>query len=502
MATTPETAPTTTHRNYIGGQWVESRSGRTYPITNPASRQTVLGEFQTSIPEDAAQAVAAAQAALEGWANTPAPARAQVLYRALDIMGRRRDELARTITLEEGKPLADAQGEVRRAMNIIEYAAGEGRRMFGYTTPSELPNTVAYTVRRPLGVVAIITPWNFPIAIPAWKIAPALICGNALVFKPASITPLSAVKLTEVFEEAGLPPGVLNLITGPGGSVGNALVESSEVRGISFTGSTEIGTGIYTAGASRLKKVQCEMGGKNAVILLADADLDKALGGIVQGAFGSTGQRCTATSRVIVEEGVYDTFMEQLLERTGQLKVGDGLEPDTDISPLSSQSQLDTVLNYIGIGAEEGAHLAYGGHAVTGGDFDQGYYVEPTIFTDVTPEMRIAQEEIFGPVLTVFKAKDLEDAVEISNSVKFGLSSSVYTRDLPRAYRYINTVEAGMVHVNAPTLGGEVHLPFGGLKASGVGQREQGVEAVDFFSEVITVYIDYADDARTQARFI
>ena len=502
MATTPETAPAITHRNYIGGQWVSSQSGRTYPITNPASKQTVLGEFQTSTPEDAVQAVAAAQAALEGWANTPAPARAQVLYRALDIMGRRRDELARTITLEEGKPIADAQGEVRRAMNIIEYAAGEGRRMFGYTTPSELPNTVAYTVRRPLGVVAIITPWNFPIAIPAWKIAPALICGNTLVFKPASITPLSAVKLTEVFEEAGLPPGVLNLITGPGGSVGNALVESNEVRGISFTGSTEIGTGIYAAGASRLKKVQCEMGGKNAVILLADADLDKALGGIVQGAFGSTGQRCTATSRVIVEEGVYDTFMEQLLERTGQLKVGDGLEPDTDISPLSSQSQLDTVLNYIGIGAEEGANLAYGGHAVTGGDFDQGYYVEPTIFTDVTPEMRIAQEEIFGPVLTVFKAKDLEEAVEISNSVKFGLSSSVYTRDLPRAYRYINTVEAGMVHVNAPTLGGEVHLPFGGLKASGVGQREQGVEAVDFFSEVITVYIDYADAPGERARFI
>ncbi len=502
MATTSETSSASAYRNYIGGQWTESRSGRAYPITSPANKREVLGEFQTSTPEDALEAVAAAQQALEGWANTPAPARAQVLYKALDIMGRRSDELARTITLEEGKPLADARGEVRRAMNIIEYAAGEGRRMFGYTTPSELPSTVAYTVRRPLGVVAIITPWNFPIAIPAWKIAPALICGNTLVFKPASITPFSAVKLTEVFEEAGLPPGVLNLITGPGGSVGNALVESPEVRGISFTGSTEIGTGIYAAGAQRLKKVQCEMGGKNAVILLADADLDKALGGIVQGAFGSTGQRCTATSRVIVEEGVYDPFMEQLLERTGQLKVGDGLEPATDVSPLASQSQLDTVLEYIGIGAEEGANLAYGGHALTGGEFDQGYYVEPTIFTDVTPEMRIAQEEIFGPVLTVFQAKDLEDAVQISNSVKFGLSSSVYTRDLPRAYRYINTVEAGMVHVNAPTLGGEVHLPFGGLKASGVGQREQGVEAVDFFSEVITVYIDYADAPRTPARFI
>ena len=502
MATTPAATPATIYQNYIGGQWTSSESGRTYPITSPASNDTVLGEFQTSTPDDARRAVAAAQEALEGWANTPAPVRAQTLYRALDIMGRRSEELARTITLEEGKPLADARGEVRRAMNIIEYAAGEGRRMFGYTTPSELPNTVAYTVRRPLGVVAIITPWNFPIAIPAWKMAPALICGNTLVFKPASLTPFSAVKLVEIFEEAGLPSGVLNLITGPGGSVGNALVESPEVRGISFTGSTEIGTGIYAAGAQRLKKVQCEMGGKNAVILLADADLDKALGGIVQGAFGSTGQRCTATSRVIVEEGVYDTFMAQLLERTGQLKIGDGLDEDTDISPLSSQSQLDTVMNYIGIGAEEGAHLAYGGHALSGGEFDRGYYVEPTIFTDVTPNMRIAQEEIFGPVLTVFKAKDLDDAVQISNNVQFGLSSSVYTRDLPLAYRYINTVEAGMVHVNAPTLGGEVHLPFGGLKASGIGQREQGVEAVDFFSEVITVYIDYADTPRTQARFI
>jgi aldehyde dehydrogenase (NAD+) len=332
--------------------------------------------------------------------------------------------------------------------------------------------------------------------------APALICGNTLVFKPASTTPWSAVKLVEVFEEAGLPPGVLNLVTGPGASVGNALVESPQVQGISFTGSTEIGTNLYAQGARLLKKVQCEMGGKNAVILLADADLDKALGGIIQGAFGSTGQRCTATSRVIVEDGVYDQFLELLLDRTSRLKLGPGLESGIDISPLASQYQFDKVLEYIGIGTEEGANLACGGRARTGGAYDQGYYVEPTIFTEVTPEMRIAQEEIFGPVLTVFRARDLEDAVRISNSVKFGLSSSVYTRDLNRAFQYINTVEAGMVHVNAPTLGGEVHLPFGGLKASGVGHREQGVEAVDFFSEVITVYIDYAEAARGQAKFI
>ena len=279
-------------------------------------------------------------------------------------------------------------------------------------------------------------------------------------------------------------------------------MENTGVNGISFTGSTEIGTGLYANSAQRLKKVQAEMGGKNAVILLADADMDKALGGIVQGAFGSTGQRCTATSRVIVEEGVYDQFVESLIDRTSKLRIGDGIDPEVDVSPLSSQSQYDKVLEYIGVGAEEGAHLAYGGRGLTGGDYDQGYYVEPTVFTEVSPDMRIAREEIFGPVLTVFKAKDLEEAIRISNSVEFGLSSSVYTKDLARAFEYINTVETGMVHVNAPTLGGEVHLPFGGLKASGVGQREQGTEAFDFFTETITVYIDHGEAARQQARFI
>ena len=485
----------TTHKNYIGGQWVESITGRTYQVHNPARKDEIVGAFQTSGADDALRAVAAAKEGLAVWAGTPAPARAGVIFKALEIMGRRADEIAQTITTEEGKPIGDAQGEVKRAMNIMEYAAGEGRRMFGYTTPSELPNTVAYTIRRPLGVVGIITPWNFPIAIPAWKIAPALICGNALVFKPASGTPLSAVKLTEIFEEAGLPAGVLNLVTGPGAQVGNALVESPDVKGISFTGSTEVGTKLYGESAKRLKKVQAEMGGKNAVIVLSDADMDKALSGIVQGAFGSTGQRCTATSRVIVEEDVYDQFMAELIDRTSKLKIGDGINPEIDVSPLSSQSQKDKVLEYIGIGAEEGADLAYGGRELSGGDYDQGYYVEPTIFTGVSPSMRIAKEEIFGPVLTVFKVKDLKEAIKISNSVEFGLSSSVYTKDITKAYEYINTVETGMVHVNASTLGGEVHLPFGGLNASGVGQREQGTAAVDFFSEVITVYIDHAAEA-------
>ena len=491
-----------THQNFIGGQWVDSVTGRTYQVHNPARTGQVVGEFQTSGAEDALKAVAAAKDALAVWANTPAPARSNVIYKALQIMGRRADEMAQTITTEEGKPIADAQGEVKRAMNIMEYAAGEGRRMFGYTTPSELPNTVAYTVRRPLGVVGIITPWNFPLAIPAWKIAPALICGNTLVFKPASATPLSAVKLLEIFDEAGLPDGVLNLVTGPGGQVGNALVESPDVKGISFTGSTEIGTELYFESAKRLKKVQTEMGGKNAVIVLADADMDKAMGGIVSGAFGSTGQRCTATSRVIVEDEVYDQFLSELIDRTSKLTVGDGIDPSNDVAPLSSQNQKDTVMEYIGIGTEEGADLVFGGHALSGGDFDEGYYVEPTIFAGVSAEMRIAKEEIFGPVLTVFRAKDLKEAIDISNSVEFGLSSSVYTKDISKAYEYINTVETGMVHVNAPTLGGEVHLPFGGLNASGVGQREQGTAAVDFFTEVITVYIDHAAEATERARFI
>ena len=492
----------TTYQNYIDGQWSDSVSGETYTITNPAHKSQVLGRFQRSNNEDAVRAIEAARNALDGWASTPAPQRAAILFKALQLMEERGDELARSITIEEGKPIGDAMGEVKRSMNITEYAAGEGRRMFGNTTPSELPNTVAYTSRRPLGVVGIITPWNFPLAIPAWKIAPALICGNTLVFKPASATPMTAVALTKIFEDAGLPPGVLNLVTGPGGSVGNTIVDHPDVSGVSFTGSTEVGTALYTRATQTLKKVQAEMGGKNAVIVLEDADMDSALGGIVQGAFGSTGQRCTATSRVVVQESVYDAFMTKLIERTSKLTVGDGLDPAMDIAPLSSQSQFNTVMEYIGIGAEEGATIAYGGNPRTEGDLDEGYYVEPTIFTNVDTNMRIAQEEIFGPVLTVFKAADLEEAVSITNNVKFGLSSSIYTMDIPQAFRYIDTVETGIVHVNSPTLGGEVHLPFGGMKESGVGTREQGTEAINFFTEPVTVYIDYSSATRAQAKFI
>jgi aldehyde dehydrogenase (NAD+) len=490
------------HKNYIGGRWIDSVSGQHYPVVNPAHTSQVIGQFQASLPQDADNAITAATDAAQAWASTPAPQRGAALYKTLDIMALRADELARAITIEEGKPITDAVGEVKRAMNIIEYAAGEGRRLFGYTTPSELPETVAYTVKRPIGVVAIITPWNFPLAIPAWKIAPCLIAGNTVVYKPASATPLSAVKLVEIFEEAGLPSGVINLVTGPGRSVGNTLVEDRRVGGVSFTGSTEVGTSITARASELLKKVQCEMGGKNAAIILNDADLEKAASGVVQGAFGSTGQRCTATSRAIVEEGIYDKFMQKLIAQTKALTIGDGMDPTKDIAPLSSRNQLDTVLEYIGIGTEEGARLTLGGDQLQDGEFSEGYYVEPTIFTEVKTDMRIAREEIFGPVLSVFRASDLQEAVRISNDVDFGLSSSVYTRDLVQAHEYINTAETGMVHVNAPTLGGEVHLPFGGLGASGTGQREQGTEGFDFFTETISVYIDHSSGVKERSKFI
>ena len=475
---------------HIGGEWVDATAGDSYEMRNPAHLDQVLAEVQAAGIEDAESAISAAKDGASLWAATPAPQRADILYRVHELMRQRFEDFARLITLEEGKSLPDARAEVQRSLNIIQYAAGEGRRMFGYTTPSETTDTVAYTVRRPLGVVAIITPWNFPLAIPAWKMAPALICGNAIVFKPASATPLSAIKLTETFIEAGLPPGVLNLVTGPGGSVGDYIVNHPDVAAVSFTGSTEIGTKLYSQAAATLKKVQCEMGGKNAVIVLEDADMEQAIGSVALAAFGSTGQRCTATSRVIVEESAMEEFLEGLVERTKEMTVVDGLESN-DVGPVASKGQFEKILEYIDIGKGEGAKLLYGGGALTEPEYSGGLYIEPTIFTDVDPAMRIAKEEIFGPVLTVFSCRDLADAIEISNNVEFGLSSSIYTKDLPKAFRYIEDVEAGMVHVNAPTLGGEVHLPFGGSKASGVGPREQGTEAVNFFSEVVTVYVDF-----------
>lgn len=483
---------TTQFQNFIGGRWVNSESGTSYPVNNPAFKNVILGTAQRSGIVDAKRAIESAHQSLPKWAETPAPQRGTIIYRAFELLRTRKAEFAKTITEEEGKNLPDALGEVNRSINIMEYAAGEGRRMFGQTTPSEFPHTLAYTTRRPLGVVSIITPWNFPLAIPSWKIAPALICGNTVVFKPATSTPLSGINLVSLFEEAGLPPGVLNIITGPGSAIGDTLVTHPMVKGVSFTGSTDTGSRLYSMGAEHLKKVQCEMGGKNAVIVLSDADIEKALSAVVSGAFGSTGQRCTATSRLIVEDAIYDNFISALINMTKKLKIGYGLLPGIDIGPASSQEQLEQILGYIELGKAEGATLVYGGNRVTGPEFDQGFYVEPTIFTGVTANMSIAQEEIFGPVLTCFKAKDFTEAISICNNVQFGLSSSIYTRDLSKAFSYVNQIETGMLHINAPTLGGEVHLPFGGTKASGVGTREQGTEAINFFSEITTVYVDYA----------
>jgi len=487
--------------NFIGGDWAEAEGGRTYEIRNPADTRETIGQFQDSGPDDVKKAIGAAERAFGDWRATPGPKRGEILFRVWELLRARADDFARMITREEGKPIKDAAGEVKRSLNVLEFFAGEGRRMHGETLPSEIPNKFACTLRKPIGVVAVISPWNFPLAIPVWKIAPAIVYGNTVVFKPATTTPLTAVALTELFAAAGVPPGVLNMVTGKGSAIGDELVTSPPVRAITFTGSTETGTRVYELGSKHLKKVQCEMGGKNAVIVFEDADLDVAVEGIVQGAFGSTGQRCTATSRLIVTNGVKDELMGRLLERVKRLRVGNGMDPSVEVGPLSSDSQMKKVLDYIQVGKAEGARLVHGGSRPVGAEFEHGYYLEPAVFDEVRPEMRIAQEEIFGPVLPVITCSDFDDAVKKTNSVRYGLSSSVYTRDLSKAFKFIERAEVGVAHVNAPTLGGEAHLPFGGIKLSGAGGREQGTEAINFFTEPVTVYIDYSGSAR-QVKFI
>jgi len=487
--------------NYIRGEWVKSSSGKTYHTVNPANKNQILGYFQESTREDAKLGIQAAHDSFQFWRDTPAPIRGEVLFKAWILMKERAEELARTMTLEEGKPLADAKGEVKRSLNVLEFMAGEGRRLVGQTIPSELKNNFAYTIKKPLGVVAIITPWNFPLAIATWKISPALVSGNTVAFKPASSTPLSAINLVKLLVDAGLPKGVLNMVTGPGGTVGMELVENPLVRAISVTGHTETGAMIYEKASRMLKKVQCEMGGKNAVVVLEDADLDLAVEGIVQGAFGSTGQRCTSTSRVIVEEKIKDIFVRRLLERTKRLKIADGFTEGVDVSPLASDSQFNKVMSYIEVGKQEGATLLYGGKKPSGAEYENGYYVEPSIFTDVRPEMRIAQEEVFGPVLPIMVAKDSDEAINIANSVRYGLSASIYTNDITKAFKFTDMIEVGMIHINSPTLGGEAQLPFGGIKASGVGIREQGSKAIEFYTDEIVVYVDYTG-RRREAKFI
>jgi aldehyde dehydrogenase (NAD+) len=484
-----------TYRNYVGGEWTESASGKTVANVNPADTQDALGQVPLSTAEEATRAVDAAAAAFPKWRDTPAPQRGAVLFRAMAILDKEKEDVARLLTREEGKTFKESLGEVQRSVNILEYIAGEGRRMGGRTIPSELLSNFCYTVRQPLGVVACITPWNFPVAIPVWKLAPALVSGNTVVFKPATLTPETAAAVVSVFERAGLPRGVLNLVLGSGGAVGNAIIDHPAVHAVSFTGSNDVGTGIYARGAARMIRVQAEMGGKNPVVVLADADLDVAVEATATGAFGSTGQRCTATSRVIVEEKIADRFVERLAERARKVRVGNGLE-GAEMGPAVDRSQLETDLRYIDVGKGEGARLVTGGARAAATGLERGFFVEPTVFDGVRPDMRIAQEEIFGPVVGVIRVKDFDEAMHVANGVRFGLSASIFTTDNGNVFRFVDRIEAGIVHINSGTPGGEAQLPFGGSKATGVGPREQGPDALEFFTEVKTVYVDYTGQSR------
>lgn len=482
-------------RNYIRGEWLSLRQGREMEIRNPADQDEVVGKGFLASSREADAALAAATEALPSWSRTPGPKRGEIVERAADLLRAEQDDLARLLTREEGKTVAEAKGEIYRAYNVLNYTAGQSRRMGGITIPSELPKNFAYTMRQPLGVVALITPWNFPICIPAWKIAPALVAGNTVVFKPASSTPLTAAKLVDIFERSGLPAGVLNLIVGSSSDVGDLLTRDRRIRGISFTGSSENGTQIYTSCAARGVKAQCEMGGKNPVVVLEDADLDLAADGIVSGAFGSTGQRCTATSRAIVHEEVADDLLARMTSRVSKWKVGNGLNADVQMGPLVSAQQMKTVEEYIAVGKSEGARLITGGKRPQG--LEKGFFLEPTIFDHVQPQHRIAREEIFGPVLSILRAKDYEQALEFANTSEYGLTSSIYTNDAGRIFDFCERIETGMVHVNSPTVGGEAQIPFGGMKSSGVGEREQGPTALDFYSDVKVIYVDHTGAART-----
>lgn len=478
-------------KNFIGGEWKPCRSGRTFANINPARTDEVVGDFQASDHEDAAAACDAASRAQPGWAALPAPRRGEILFKAAELIEARLESISREMTREEGKTLPEARGETKRAVNILRYYGGEGARSFNYQIPSERDNVFCYTIRKPLGVAALITPWNFPIAIPAWKLAPALVCGNTVVLKPASLAPLCAVRLVEAVAEAGAPAGVVNLVTGGGGAVGAALIGNSAVHAISFTGSCSVGDALYEQASKRKVRVQLEMGGKNPTIVLKDSDLSYAADVLINGAFFSTGQKCTACSRAIIEKDVYDPLVQLLVEKTKALKIGDGLEPGIQIGPAVDASQLETDLTYIEIAKKEGARLLTGGARLRGGVYDNGFFIEPTLFGGVTPDMRIAQEEVFGPVLGLMAADNFEHAMELANGARFGLSASIVTRDVTRVHQFVNGIEAGLITVNLPTAGVEYQLPFGGTKESSFGMREQGPQALDFYSETRTVYMKY-----------
>jgi aldehyde dehydrogenase (NAD+) len=482
---------TKTFKNFIGGEWVDAASGESFETTSPATGE-VLGVFPKSNAADVDRAVEAAKAAYEEWRLVPAPRRGEILFRFGALLAERKDEVADLMAREMGKVLPEAAGDVQEAIDMSYYMGGEGRRLFGQTTPSELRDKFNMSVRQPIGVVGVITPWNFPIAIPSWKIAPALVCGNTIVFKPATDTPLLGERFVELLVDAGVPAGVINVVHGGGGEVGDRLVRHPDVPVITLTGSRETGVAVLESAAQNLKHVHLELGGKNAIIVLDDADLDLAVEGIVWSAFGTSGQRCTAASRVIVHEGVYDELQRRLVASAEKLRLGPGWEEGVDVGPVINRRALEKIHSYTEIGVDEGAKLLTGGEVASGNGLGDGSFYRPTIFGDVDPQMRVAQEEIFGPTTALIRVKDVDEAIRVSNGIEFGLSSSIFTRDVNTAFRAMRDLEAGITYINAGTIGAEVHLPFGGVKGTGNGHREAGQAALDVFTEWKSIYVDYS----------
>ncbi len=481
------------YKNFIDGEWVEATTGETFENINPADTRDVIGIFQKSGKADVEAAVEAAKRAFAKWRLVPAPRRAEILYTAAQMLTERKEQYARDMTREMGKIIKETRGDVQEAIDTGFYMAGEGRRMFGVTVPSELPNKFAMAVRQPIGVCAMITPWNFPMASPSWKLFPAILAGNCCVIKPAQDTPLSVFNFVQTLVDAGVPKGVVNIVSGFGSKIGGPLTEHPDIRAVSLTGSSDVGRIVGTSCAKSFKHCSLELGGKNPMIVLDDANLDLALDGALWGAFGTTGQRCTATSRVIVQKGVYREFVDRIVERARKLKVGNGLDETVEMGPAVNKAQMETDLMYIGVGQDEGAKMLCGGHRLESGNYKYGWFVEPTVFADVDPKMRIAQEEIFGPVLSIIPCDHLEHAIEIANGVEYGLSSAVYTKDVNRAFKAMRDLYAGITYINAPTIGAEVHLPFGGTKSTGNGHREGGLGAIEFYTEWKSVYVDYSD---------